>query len=324
MKAALCKSLDGPGAIVVEDIPEPSPGAGEVVVRVKAAALNFLDTLIVRGKYQFKPALPFSPAGEFAGVIDALGEGVTGLAIGDRVMGYVSHGAAREKLAVAAKAVSRVAPNVSDAVAAGLTVTYGTGLYGLKDRGGVQPGETVAVLGAAGGAGLAAVEIAKLLGARVIAVASSEEKLAVCRKAGADAVFNYTTGDLKQGLRELSEGRGVDVVYDCVGGPHTEAALRATAWGGRVLVIGFAAGEIPKIPINLLLLKSASLVGVLWGDHTRREPERHAGNMRQLMDWVAAGRIIPHVHKSFPLEETAAAVRELDERRATGKVIIRI
>ncbi len=235
---------------------------------------------------RFRPLLPFSPAGEFAGVVDALGEGVTGLVVGDRVMGYVSHGAAREKIAVAARGLAMIPAGVSDAAAAGLTVTYGTGLHGLKDRGCLKPGETVAVLGAAGGAGLAAVELAKLLGAKVIAVASTDDKLAACQASGADQIFNYATGDLKQGLRDLTGGRGVDIVYDCVGGAHTEAALRSIAWGGRLLVIGFAAGDIPKIPTNLLLLKNASLVGVFWGEHTKREPEAHAANMRQLLAWV--------------------------------------
>lgn len=322
MKAALCKSLDGPDAIVIEDLPDPIAGPGQAVVQVTAAALNFLDTLVVHGKYQYKPPLPFSPASEFAGVVESLGAGVTGVSIGERVMGYMQMGAAREKIAVAATGLVKTASTVSDAVAAGITVTYGTALHGLKDRGGVRPGETVAVLGAAGGAGLAAVELAKLLGATVIAVASSDEKLAVCRDHGADHGFNYATGDLKQGLRDLTGGKGVDVVYDCVGGPHTEAALRSMAWGGRLLVIGFAAGEIPKIPINLLLLKNASLVGVFWGEHARREPAAHVANMNQLMTWVAAGRLKPHVHKTYPLQDTAAAIRELGERRAAGKVII--
>ena len=322
MKAALCKSLDGPDAIVIEELADPIAEPGHVVVRVKAAALNFLDTLVVRGKYQYKPPLPFSPASEFAGVVESLGAGVTGVAIGERVMGYMQMGAAREKIAVAASGLVRIAANVPDPVAAGITVTYGTALHGLKDRGGVKAGDIVAVLGAAGGAGLAAVELAKLLGATVIAVASSDEKLAVCRDHGADHGFNYATGDLKQGLRDLTGGRGVDVVYDCVGGTHTETALRSMAWGGRLLVIGFAAGEIPKIPINLLLLKNASLVGVFWGEHARRDPAAHVANMNQLMAWVAAGKLKPHVHKSYPLAETAAAIRELGERRAAGKVII--
>jgi NADPH:quinone reductase len=322
MKAALCKSLDGPNAIVIEELPDPTPEPGQVIVRVKAAALNFLDTLVVQGKYQYKPALPFSPASEFAGVVESLGAGVTSVRVGERVMGYMQMGAAREKIAVPAAGLVKTAANVSDAIAAGITVTYATALHGLKDRGHIQPGETVAVLGAAGGAGLAAVELAKLLGAKVIAVASSEDKLAVCRDHGADHGFNYATGDLKQGLRDLTSGKGCDVVYDCVGGPHTEAALRSIAWGGRLLVIGFAAGDIPKIPINLLLLKNASLVGVFWGEHAKRDPAAHAANMNQLMAWVSVGKLKPHVHKTYPLSETAAAIRELGERRAAGKVII--
>ena len=322
MKAALCKSLDGPDAIVIEELPDPVAGPGQVVVRVRAAALNFLDTLVVHGRYQYKPPLPFSPASEFAGVIESLGPGVSGWSVGDRVMGYMQMGAAREKIAVPAQGLVRIAANVADPIAAGITVTYATALHGLKDRGQIKAGDTVAVLGAAGGAGLAAVELAKLLGARVIAVASSDAKLAVCRDHGADEGFNYASGELKQGLRDLTGGNGCDIVYDCVGGVHTEAALRAIAWGGRLLVIGFAAGDIPKIPINLLLLKNASLVGVFWGEHARRDPAAHVANMNVLMDWVAAGKLKPHVHKTYPLAETAAAIRELGERRAAGKVII--
>jgi NADPH:quinone reductase len=233
MKAALCKSLDGPSAITVEDVPAPTAGAGEVVVAVHNASLNFLDTLITRGRYQYKPALPFSPAAEFGGTIFEIGAGVTGLKIGQRVCGYAGWGAAAERVAVKADAVTLVPDAVSLAVASGVTVTYGTAMHGLKDRGRLKSGETVAVLGASGGAGLAAVEIARLLGARVIAVASTDDKLAVCRERGADEVLNYATSDLKQGLRDLTGGKGVDVIYDCVGGEHAEAALRSIAWMGR-------------------------------------------------------------------------------------------
>ncbi len=324
MKAALCKSLDGPGAIVIEEIAEPTPAVGEVVVRVGAAALNFLDTLITRGKYQFKPELPFSPAAEIAGVVEAVGDGVNKLKIGQRVCGYIGWNGARERVAVPAKLMIPIPDGVTDAAAAGVSVTYGTAMHGLKDRGGLKTGESVAVLGASGGAGLAAVEIAKLMGARVIAVASSPEKLAICRDHGADDLLDYAATDLKTGLRELTGGKGVDVVYDCVGGEYSEAALRSIAWGGRLLVIGFAAGVIPKIPLNLYLLKNASAVGVFWGEMIMREPAQHRANMIEVLNWVAQGRLKPHVHATYPLARIGEAIDALDKRRVTGKLIVEI
>ncbi len=324
MKAALCKSLDGPDALVIEEIADPVAAPGEVVVRVRAAALNFLDTLITRGKYQFKPALPFSPAAEIAGVVEAVGHGVTDLAVGQRVCGYIGWGGAREKVAVPAQQMIPVPDGVSDTAAAGVCVTYGTAVHGLKDRGGLKAGETVAVLGASGGAGLAAVEIAKLMGARVIAVASSPEKLQVCRDHGADDLLDYTATDLKAGLRELTSGKGVDVVYDCVGGDYAEAALRSIAWGGRFLVIGFAAGTIPKIPLNLLLLKNAAAVGVFWGEMITREPMQHRANMAEVLGWVAQGRLRPHVHATYPLERIGEAINMLDKRLVTGKLVVEL
>jgi NADPH2:quinone reductase len=324
MKAALCKSLDGPGAIVIEEIADPTAAAGEVVVRVQAAALNFLDTLITRGKYQFKPELPFSPAAEIAGVVEAVGDGVTDVAIGQRVCGYIAWNGARERVAVPAKLMIPIPDGVTDAAAAGVSVTYGTAMHGLKDRGDLKARESVAVLGASGGAGLAAVEIAKLMGARVIAVASSPEKLAVCRDHGADDLLDYAATDLKTGLRELTGGKGVDVVYDCVGGDHTEAALRAIAWGGRLLVIGFAAGAIPKIPLNLFLLKNAAAIGVFWGEMIMREPAQHRANMIEVLDWVTKGRLKPHVHATYPLARIGEAIGALDKRRVTGKLIVEI
>ncbi len=323
MKAALCKSFDGPDAIVIEDMADPIPAAGEVVVRVKAVAMNFLDTLITRGKYQFKPEFPFSPGAEIAGVIEALGPGVSGLQPGQRVCADIGWGGARELVAVPAEKLIPVPDVVSDDAAAGISVTYGTAMHGLKTRGRLQPGETVAVLGAAGGAGLAAVEIAKAMGAKVIAVASSADKLEVCRQHGADLLFNYATDDLKQGLRDLTDGRGVDVVYDCVGGEHSEAALRSIAWLGRFLVIGFAAGTIPKIPLNLVLLKGCDIIGVFLGGAISRDPQAHRANLETVLKWVAAGELKPHTHVALSLVETAAAIKLLDRRVATGKVIVR-
>ena len=324
MRAALCKSLDGPNGIAVEELPDPVPGPGEVRVRIRAAALNFLDTLITRGKYQFKPELPFSPAAEIAGEIDMLGPGVEGLAVGQRVCASFGWGGAREFAIVRPEQLIPIPDQVSDETAAGITITYGTAMHALKERGRLKPGETVAVLGAAGGAGLAAVQIAKRLGAVVIAVASSPEKLEVCREHGADLLLNYTTTDLKQGLRDLTAGRGVDVVYDCVGGDYSEPALRALAWMGRFLVVGFAAGSIPRIPLNLLLLKSCDVVGVFWGEASRRDPPGARRNIEAVLNWVAAGELRPHTHAALPLAETAEAIRMLDRREATGKVVIRI
>jgi NADPH2:quinone reductase len=324
MKAALCKSLTGPGGISIEDIAPPEAGRGEVVIAVKAAALNFFDTLITRGKYQVKPKLPFSPAGEVAGVVSEIGQDVSGFAVGDRVMACVGYGGAREEIAIKADALVAIPEGVSDEVAAGVSVTYGTAIHGLKDRAQLKAGETVVVLGAAGGAGLAAVEIAKLMGARVIAVASSEEKLAFCRVHGADEAVNYGAADLKAGLRALTGEAGVDVVYDCVGGPSSEAALRALGWQGRLLVVGFASGEIPKLPLNVLLLKGAAAIGVFWGEAMRRDPDGHRRNMEDVLGWVAAGKLHPRVHATFPLARTVEAIAVLDKREAVGKVVLKI
>lgn len=324
MKAALCKTLDGPEAIVIEDIPVPAPGAGEVRVRVRAAALNFLDTLITRGKYQYRPALPFSPACEIAGEIDALGAGVSGLKVGQRVCGFIGWGGAREFAVVPASAMVPVPDGVSDEIAAGVSVTYGTAMHGLVDRGRLKAGESVAVLGASGGAGLAAVELAKLLGATVIAAASTPEKLAVCKKHGADLGIDYSTGDLKQHLRDATGGKGPDVVYDCVGGAFAEPALRAIGWMGRFLVVGFAAGDIPKIPLNLTLLKSCDIIGVFWGENAMRFPVQQAANVARVLGWVAEGKLKPHVHAHVPFDKIGEAIGMLDKRQVTGKLVVTI
>lgn len=324
MRAALCKTLDGPAALAIEELARPEPGTGEVLVRVRAAGLNFFDTLITRGKYQYKPALPFSPAGEMAGEVAAVGPGVTGFKAGDRVCAYLGWGCAREYVVAKAELLVRVPAGVSDVQAAGINVTYGTGMHGLKDRGRLTAGEWVAVLGAAGGAGLAAVELAKLMGARVIAVASSEDKLALCRRRGADETINYTSADLKQALRDLTDGRGADIVYDCVGGRYAEPALRSTAWEGRYLVIGFAAGEIPKLPANLLLLRGCDAVGVFWGEAVNRAPARHVANMSEVLGWVADERLQPHIHAELPLARISEAISLLDRREVTGKVIVTV
>ncbi|MHC5655439.1 NADPH:quinone oxidoreductase family protein [Stappia sp.] len=323
MKAVLCERLGPPEDLVIAEIARPEPGPGEVLVAVGAAALNFFDTLILQGKYQFRPELPFSPGAEFAGRVLAIGEGVELFEPGDRVMGYVKWGAVREAVIASEEDLVALPEGVADEVAAGLTVTYGTALHAFRDRARLEPGETVAVLGASGGTGLAAVEIAKAMGARVIACASSAEKLALAKAHGADELVNYEEEDLKQRLKALTHGCGVDVVYDPVGGTHAEAALRATGWRGRYLVIGFAAGEIPKLPLNLLLLKGCDVLGVFWSEAIVREPEDHRDGMAQLLEWVAQGSVVPHVDGIYPLEETPAALRRIADRQAKGKVIIR-
>ena len=324
MKAVLCKTLDGPDRLVVEELPDPVPGPGEVLVRVRAVALNFFDTLIIRGKYQTKPELPFSPGGEIAGVVASVGTGVDGWEPGARVMAYLGYGGAREQVVVSAARLVSIPDEVSDVVACGVPITYGTAVHGLKERAGLKAGETVAILGAAGGAGLAAVEIAKTMGAHVIAVASSAEKLALCRAHGADETVDYSTGDLKDALRAASGGRGVDVVYDCVGGPHAEPAFRALAWKGRYAVIGFASGEIPKLPFNLMLLKGASVVGVFWGEAVRRDPAQFHADMTLVLRAIADGRLRPHVNCVLPLAQVREAIGMLDRREATGKVVLSV
>jgi NADPH2:quinone reductase len=323
MKAVLCKSFGGPETLVVDDVPAPAPGPGEALVRVRLAALNFFDTLIIENKYQLKPPLPFSPGAELCGTVEALGPGTQGLSVGERVIGSIGHGACREYVAARADRLTPVPAGVSDEQAAGLTITYGTSLHALDDRAQLRAGETLAVLGAAGGVGLAAVEIGRLMGARVIACASSDDKLAVAREHGADETLNYATENLREGLRRRTGDRGVDVLYDPVGGDLAEPALRSMAWKGRYLVIGFAGGQIPKIPLNLVLLKGCDVQGVFWGSFVEREPAAHAANMAWLLGHVAGGRLSARVHGVYPLEETPAALGILARREATGKVLVR-
>ena len=325
MKAALCKSLDGPDAVVIEEIAEPVPGEGEVLVRVRAAALNFFDALILRGKYQFKPALPFSPGSEAAGDIEKVGPGVKGFKAGDRVICYgFTGGAVREKLVAKVETLFPLPAKVGYDVGAGVTVTYGTGYYGLKDRGQLKAGETLAVLGASGGAGLAAVELGRRMGAKVIACASTAEKLAVCKQHGAEALINYETEDLKEALRNATGGKGVDVVYDCVGDKYAEPAIRAMAWNGRFLVIGFAAGQIPKIPLNLTLLKSCDIRGVFWGESLKREPDANRENMAQVLSWLADGSLKLHIGATYPMARIVDALKAFEARAVTGKLIITV
>ena len=323
MKAVLCTRFGGPDDLELADLPAPEPGGGEVTVAVKAAALNFFDTLIIAGKYQMKPAFPFSPAAEFAGVVDRVGAGVTAFKPGDRVAASMGYGAARECVVIAANRLARVPNNVDFDRAAGLLITYGTTLHALKDRAKLKAGETLAVLGASGGVGLAAVELGKQMGARVIACASSEHKLALARQHGADAVINYAAEDLREALRRASDGKGPDVIYDPVGGPYSEPALRAIGWEGRFLVVGFAAGDIPKLPLNLVLLKNCDVRGVFWGAWSEREPEAHRANIAQLLTWCADGKLAVHIHRIFPLAQAAQALKAIAGRSVMGKVILR-
>jgi NADPH2:quinone reductase len=322
MRVAQIFEFGGLDALRLQDVAEPRPGPGEVLIKVRAVGLNFADTLILRNRYQVTPPLPFSPGSEITGIIEAAGAGVTGFKPGQRVVAYTGGNGCREKVVTKASNAVAIPDGVSDEAAAALSVTYGTALHGLKDRGRLQPGETVAVLGAAGGAGLAAVEIAKLMGARIIAVASSEEKLALARAHGADESIDYAAEDLKTRLKALTKPKGVDVFYDPVGGDYAEAGLRAMAWDGRYLVVGFASGAIPCLPLNLVFLKGCAIVGVYWPAFVEREPERHRANMVELLDWCRSGLIAPHIHARFALGETAAALALIEGRKVTGKVIV--
>jgi NADPH:quinone reductase len=323
MKAVLCTHFGTPDDLEIDDIPEPKAGPGEAVVAIKAAALNFFDLLIIAGKYQHKPPFPFSPAAEFAGVVESVGAGVSHIAPGDRVIGWTGWGAAREKIAAGAAHLVKLPENLDFDRAAGLTVTYATTLYGLRERGNLKKGETLVVLGASGGVGLAAVEIGKVMGARVIACASSEEKLAFAKAHGADETVNYASTDLRDALKRLGGPNGIDVVYDPVGGSYAEPALRSLGWEGRYLVVGFAAGDIPKIPLNLVLLKSCDIRGVLWGSWTVRDPKGQLALMKDIAAWCAEGKLSAHVHAAYPLAETAAALKAIAERKVMGKIVLR-
>jgi NADPH:quinone reductase len=322
MRALLCKRHGPPEMLVMEEIEAVVPGHGEIRVEIKAAALNFFDTLIIENQYQYKPDLPFSPGAEVAGVVEAIGGGVEGFAPGDRVVGYLGYGGCRELVVAKADKFTKMPDGLAYAQAAGLTVTYGTTLHGLQDRGRLLPGETLVVLGAAGGVGQAAIEIGKIIGARVIACASSDEKLEFCKSLGADDVINYKTEDLKAAIKEMTGGNGADVIYDPVGGPYCDPALRAIAWQGRYLVIGFAAGDIPRLPLNLVLLKGCAVVGVFWGSYIDRQPARLQAQLQQLMGWCTQGKLEPHVHDTYPLEKTPEALRAIANREVKGKAII--
>lgn len=322
MKAVLCKAFGPAETLVLEEVANLEPKKTEVVLDVHAAGVNFPDSLIIEGKYQFKPPFPFSPGGEAAGVISAVGEKVSQFKVGDRVMALTGWGSFAEQVAVPAYNVLPMPPSMDFTTAAAFSMTYGTSMHALKQRGNLQAGETLLVLGASGGVGLAAVEIGKAMGATVIAAASSAEKLAVAKAAGADHLINYSEQSLKDELKTLTKGQGVDVIYDPVGGPLFEEAFRSIAWNGRMLVIGFASGEIPALPANLPLLKGAALIGVFWGAFAQRQPQDNVANFQQLFAWYGEGKLKPLVSQTFPLEKAGDAIDTLAKRKAVGKVVV--
>lgn len=329
MKALRTHEVGGPDTLTLDEIEAPTPGKGQVLVDVKACAINYPDTLMIRDLYQFKPERPYAPGGEISGVIAEVGEGVTDWKVGDRVIAMLGNGGLAEKVAVEAARLFAIPDGVDFPTAASILMTYGTTIHGLKDRGDIAAGQTVLVLGAAGGVGLSAVELAKAYGARVVAAVSSEEKAEVARKAGADDVVIYPKGDIDKDASKALAGQfkaavgpaGADIVYDIVGGAYSEPALRSIGWEGRFLVIGFPAG-IPKMPLNLTLLKSCDIRGVFWGAFTAREPEKNRQNIAELFDLLAKGEINPLVSETFPLEQGGEAIAKLENRQAIGKLVV--
>ena len=323
MKAIVCNAWGLPDTLVIEELPDAVPGPGQIAIEIRAAGVNFPDVLIIQNKYQFKPALPFTPGSELAGVVLAVGDGVTRYKAGDQVIAFSAQGAFAQQIVVPASAVMPMPAGMDFDIAAAITLTYGTSHHAVVDRAQLKAGETMLVLGAAGGVGLAAIEIGKALGARVIAAASSDEKLAVCREHGADATINYSTDNLRDAIKAATDGKGPDVIYDPVGGIYAEPAFRSIGWRGRYLVVGFANGEIPALPLNLMLLKGASLVGVFWGEFAKREPKANQAAMQQLMGWLADGTIKPRISGRYALAETAQALNDMAARKVMGKVVIK-
>ncbi|PRB82963.1 NADPH:quinone oxidoreductase family protein [Pseudomonas sp. MYb185] len=323
MKAVLCKAYGPASSLSLEDTTDPVAKDNEVVIDVHAAGVNFPDTLIIEGKYQVKPAFPFSPGGEAAGVVASVGAKVKHLKPGDRVMGLTGYGSFAEKVATDAGRVLPMPTDMDYVTAAGFSMTYGTSMHALVQRGNLQPGETLLVLGASGGVGLAAVEIGKAMGARVIAAASTDEKLEVARQAGADELVNYSEGDFKEKIKALTGGQGADVIYDPVGGDLFDQCMRCINWKGRLLVVGFASGRIPELPVNLALLKGAAVVGVFWGAFATREPQANLDNFRQLFSWFSEGKLKPLVSQTFELDQYETALTALSTRQAVGKVVIK-
>lgn len=324
MKAIRCNSYGPPSNLTLEEVDDLKAGPKQVVVSVKACGLNFPDTLIIQGLYQFKPDLPFTPGSDVAGVVKEVGDGVKHVTVGQQVFGFVPYGGLAEEVVVPANACFPKPPQMDFPTAASFLMAYGTSYHALKDRGRLKEGETLLVLGASGGVGLAAVELGKLMGAKVIAAASTDEKLELCKSYGADFTINYNNQDLKSTVKEMTDGKGVDMVYDPVGGTYSEAALRGTARYGRFLVVGFAAGDIPKTPLNLPLLKEASIIGVFWGSFAMKEPQANLANSMQLMQWHAEGKLKPHIHKTYELKDTPTALQEMMERMAMGKLVVTV
>ncbi len=322
MKAVICDTIGSVDGLRIDEIESPALERGHVLIRVGACGVNFYDGLAVAGKYQTRPDLPFTPGGEIAGTVIAVGKGVFGLFAGQRVLAFTGFGGYAEEVAVPAAQVFGLPDSMTFREAAGFLIAYATSYHALKDRAGLRSGQSVLVLGAAGGVGLAAVEIGKLMGARVIAAASTDEKLALCRDYGADETVNYSTNDLKTELMDLTEGRGVDVVYDPVGGEASKAALRCLSVGGRHLVIGFASGDIPDLAFNQLLLKQISVTGVLWGAFSRSEPQKNGENIAELLAWFSAGRLAPHICETYPFDAFGRALSRVMNRDAKGKVVL--
>ncbi|MDP1979319.1 NADPH:quinone oxidoreductase family protein [Undibacterium sp.] len=322
MKAVVCKEWGLPDTLAIVDLPDLVPALGQVAINVKAAGVNFPDVLIIQNKYQFKPELPFTPGSELSGIVYAVGEDVSHVKVGDKVIAFIGNGAFAQQVVAPANAVMPMPPGMDFDVAAAITLTYGTSHHAVVDRAQLKAGETMLVLGAAGGVGLAAIEIGKALGARVIAAASTDEKLEVCKQHGADATINYSNQDLREAIKAATDGKGPDVIYDPVGGIYAEPAFRSIGWRGRYLVVGFANGEIPKLPLNLTLLKGASLVGVFWGEFAKREPKANLAAMRELMGWLHEGKITPHISGRYALKDTPTALNDLAARKVTGKIVI--
>ena len=321
MRAVVCEAWGGPETLVIKDLPDLSAKPGEVVLKIQAAGVNFPDVLIIQKKYQVQPELPFIPGAEISGQVLQVGEGVRHFAVGDRVAALCQTGGFAEQIAIAADRCIKIPNSVEANVAAGFLLAYGTSWHAVRDRGALQPSETMLVLGAAGGVGLAAVQIGKAIGAKVVAAASSEKKCALCREHGADEVINYTQEDLRAGIKRTC-GSGPNVIFDPVGGKYSEVAFRSIGWRGRHLVIGFAAGDIPAIPLNLTLLKGASLVGVFWGDYARREPAHWTHDFEEMLSQIQAGKLTPLISKTYALDETPQALIDMAERRVTGKIVI--
>tara|TARA_R110002073_G_scaffold139232_2_gene289267 strand:+ start:46992 stop:47975 length:984 start_codon:yes stop_codon:yes gene_type:complete len=322
MKAVLCKSFGPIENLIIEEIPSLVPAADEVIISVKACGLNFPDTLIIQGKYQFKPELPFSPGGEISGIVKAVGTDVKQLKIGDQVIYGSVFGGFAEEVKAKATDVFMMPPTFDFITGAATMLTYGTSYHALVNRAHIQKGDTVLILGAAGGVGTAAIQIAKAVDATVIAAASSDTKLQFCKENGADFLINYNTEDLNKKVKELTNGTGVDIVYDPIGGEYTEPAVRTMAWKGRYLVVGFAAGEIPKIPLNLCLLKGCAIVGVFWGAFVKKEPQLHLKNMGQLMQWFAEGKLKTRIHGTYALEQVKEAMFAMINKEVKGKVVL--